>query len=821
MVNGYTQYNKNMKQFYCLVILLLTFSCFSQKSSIINGTIISVDNKPIPGVTVLIIHETKLETIKAALSDGDGKFESEINTVNSFRLWIKHLGYEDYLSEVYTISGESIVIPKITLKATNQVLNEVTITKQKPFIVQKIDRIVVTPDALITNAGSTALEVLEKAPAVNVDMNGNISIRGKSGVQVFIDDKPSYLSAADLASYLRSIPSSSIDVIEIMVNPPARYDAAGNAGIINIKLKKNRAKGFNGGINLSYGQGRYMRTNNSINFNYRIQNWNFFSNLGINNNQSYQDLTIKREYFTPTGERSSVFTQNSFITPNSSGNSLRLGTDFYATKKTTLGIVLSGFINPSTRNTFNNATIQDQNLQVVSLVEASNPMKTQFNNGSVNLNLSHKVNDKGEELAVNVDNIVYDSKVSQSLQNNTYTPERVLTGSSLLDSRLPSDVKIMAAKVDYLGVKVKGATVDFGTKTSYVKTNNLADFSDVNNGVSTPNYEFSNDFTYRERIHAVYANCSKEYKKVSLEIGLRLEQTNVKGYQAGNPIVADSTFNIKYTNLFPTFYFQYRVDSLQNNVIGLSLGRRIDRPNYKDLNPFTYPMDRFTFYGGNPFLKPTFSYNADLSHTYKQYLTTTLSYSYIDNIINETNEQRGNIYYSRPGNFDKQISYGISVNGTFVLKKWWTLQCYVAGMNNRFESRVYSQNLDDSKWYWVFMPTNQFVINKKWTAELSGQYQTKLLSGQFLISPIGSVRAGIATRILKDKGSLKLNVSDVFYTNQIQGQIRNIQNATASWYSFLDSRVVTISFSYRFSKGENLRVRQSGSSETEQKRVKA
>ena len=279
-------------------------------------------------------------------------------------------------------------------------------------------------------------------------------------------------------------------------------------------------------------------------------------------------------------------------------------------------------------------------------------------------------------------------------------------------------------------------------------------------------------------------------------------------------------FTKRYASLFPTFFIQYRADSLQNHVVGLSLGRRIDRPNYKDMNPFTYPMDNYTFYGGNPFLEPTFSYNADLNYTFKKNYTLGFNYSYIDNLISETNEQRNGIYYSRPGNFDRQISYGFTFNSSTNITKWWTFQLYTELMHNAFKSNVYTEKLDDSKWNWFVMPTNQFTISKKWSAELAGQYQTSILSGQFLISPIGSIRAGISTKILKDQGTLKLNVSDLFYTNQVEGEIRNIQNAKAGWFSYMDSRVVTLSFSYRFSKGNNLKIRQSGGSETEQSRVK-
>lgn len=791
----------------------------AQTNGSISGSISTTESNT-EQITVALIKETSDEIIKVTFTKNDGTFEFENIKPTKLRISISHIGFENYISGVISYDGMVLVIPTIPLTKKTANIEEISIVSKKQFISQKADKIVVNPNALISNAGLTAFEVLEKSPSVSIDFNNAISIRGKNGVLVLINDKPTYLSSDELTTYLKSIPASDIDFLEIMSNPPAKYDASGNAGIINIKLKKNIAKGFNGGVNVSYGQGRFMRTNNSANFNYRIQKWNFFTNASVGQNNSYQDLTIKRTYFTPTNEVSSVFTQNSYITPKNKTNSLKIGTDFYATKKTTLGMVWSGFYNPSERLTNNTATILDQNGQLINRIESQNPMDIDFKNGSFNVNMSHKLNDTGEEIQVNLDQIDYSSDITQSLTNKTLGPNGNVMQTTLLESNLPSQINIKAAKVDYSGITISKGKFDLGIKTSVVKTQNIADFSDNINGTRTPNYQFSNDFTYRENINAFYTNYAREIGKFSLQAGLRIENTNIKGYQAGNPVVKDSTFNIKYTNFFPTLYVQYSLDSLQNHVIGLSLGRRIERPNYKDLNPFTYPIDSYTFYGGNPYIQPTFSYNADVSHTYKKYLTTTLMYSLTKNLISETNEQRGTIYYSRPGNFAKQIEYGISVNSTINIKKWWTLQVYSSFLNNVFESNVYTETLNDSKWYWVFMPTNQFQISKKWSAEFSGQYQSKVLSGQFLISPVGSVRLGLATKIFKDKGALKLNISDAFYTNQIEGQIQNIANAKASWFSTFDSRVATISFSYRFSKGETLKVRQSGSSESEQKRVK-
>lgn len=807
-----------------LILSVLLFAIHSNGQNFIDikGEIVNDRNEKLFGVTVFLVAADNEQTIKAAFTDNEGKFEFNQVKVTSFRISIQGMGYMKKISQIFTAgTSTEVILPTILIEEQVEALNEVVVTSQKSFVAQKADRIIVDPNALITNAGLSAFEVLEKAPSVTIGFNNSIAIRGKNGVMVLINNKPTNLTVDDLVSYLKAIPASEIERIEIMNNPPAMYDAAGNAGIINIILKKNSVKGTNGSVNVSYGQGKYERKNTSFNLNYRIEKWNFFTSLNSGQNKSFQDLTITRNYFTPSRDLSSVFTQNSYITPNSKNNSFKIGTDFYATSKTTFGIVWNGFSNPSQRNTSNTATVLDGDSQLVNTISSENPMEVDFKNSSFNLNMNHKLKESGQEIAVNLDNISYDSKVAQNLMNQTFNATNQLVDSSQLVSKLPSDIKIKTANIDYTGIQFKGGKLDLGVKSSFVRTRNVANFEDVIDGVRSPNYDFSNDFSYKENINATYVNYAKEFTKFSIQLGLRLENTNIKGYQAGNPVVADSTFHIKYTNLFPTLYVQYKLDTIQKHVVGLSMGRRINRPNYKDLNPFTYPIDRFTFYGGNPYIKPTFSYNVDVSHTFKNYFTTTLMYSYTNDVISETNEQRGTIYYSRPGNFDTEISYGISVNGVFKIKKWWTLNLYTSYLNAIYKSEVYTEKLNDSNWNWVIMPTNQFVINDTWSAELSGQYQNGLLSGQFFISPVGSVRAGISKKILKDKGVIKLNASDVFYTNQIEGQIRNIANANASWYSLFDSRVVTFTFSYRFSKGENLKVRQTGASQEEQKRVKS
>ena len=786
----------------------------------IRGEVRGWTAEAIPVVNLLAAPDSAI--VKATLCDTAGWFEFENIREGTYLASVSHMGYQTYVSGQISVAADAttVSLPPIQLLPSETGLEEVQIVARKPFVQRRIDRVVVNPDALIGNAGTSSLDVLAKAPGVLVDNNGNISLKGKPGVVVFIDNKPTYMAAAELSNYLRSLPSGAMESIEIMTNPPAGYDAAGNAGIINIKLKKNLQKGFNGGINLSYGQGKYWRSNNSVNFNYRINKLNFFCNIGLSQHNSYQDLTINRHYYKPDGSYSSGFAQNSYIKQESGGRTARVGMDYYLSGKSTLGAVIAGFINPSASSVTNTASVSDQNNSIVSRIAANSTADKEWRNGSVNLNYTYKIDSKGRELSANADYISYASRHDQQLVNSIYTPDNVSIGQTILTSTLPASITIKTLKADYAHPLAHDDKIDAGFKSSFVSTDNTASFFDVADGVATPNDEFSNRFQYQENINAGYLNYARNWAKFSVQLGLRVENTNMKGHQPGSSHTKDSSFTRSYTSLFPTVYLAYRADSLQRHQFGFSFGRRIDRPNYQDLNPFTYPLDRYTYYGGNPYLQPTFSYNFELSHTYKNFLTTTLEYSIADNLIQETNEQRGTIFYSRPGNFGRQTVYGISVNGTFQLTKWWTLLLYSECKNIAFRSVIYGQDLNERKWYWYIGPTQQFVISSKLSAELAASYQTRVLVGQFLTIPVGQLSAGAAYKILKDKGTVRLNVSDIFYTNQPGGDIRNIAYSKANWLSYLDSRVTTLSFSYRFNKGKSLNARRSGGSETEKGRVK-
>ena len=808
-----------MNRILSIITIFISSNLFAQQS-VITGTVNAEGE--VSGAIVTLLKSTDSSVVKTTLCETNGNYTLSNLKAGSYLLSISHVGYIQFFTKTFSLGvGQQLQFEKISLLANSKELKEITVTAKKQFIERKIDRLVLNPDAIIGNAGGNALEVLEKAPGIQVDVNGNISFKGKQGVMVFVDDKPTYMAALDLANYLRSLPAGSIEIVELMSNPPAKYDAAGNSGIINIRLKKNTLKGFNGSLSVSYGQGRYHRTNNSFNINYRLNKINYYANLSWNQNHSYQDLTINRKYFTPSGLYKSAFTQNSYIKREIEGLNLKLGADYYISNKSTAGLVISGFENRTFSPVQNRSTVINENNQVDSTVLATNPGDRKWKNGSINLNYTYKINKKGSEISANADYLNYQADITQQLESFNFNPANTLSSKSTLQSFLPADLNIQSFKTDYLSPLKGNAKLEAGVKFSRVKTNNTASVFDIINAISIPNYEFSNKFLYDENINAAYLNYAKEGKKLSIQTGLRIENTSIRGQQLGNPVIKDSSFVRNYSNLFPTVYLQYKFDSLQKNQMTFSMGRRINRPNYQDLNPFSYPLDRFTYYGGNPFLQPTLAYYAELSHTFDNKITTSIDYSITDNVIMETNEQRGNIYYSRPGNFSKEVSYGLNVNANLQPAKWLTLILYTELRNVAYRSVIYGQNLDEKRFYWYVGPTSQFTITKNLSAELAYTYQSSVLVAQFLTIPVWQMRAGLSQKIMKGKGSLRLNVNDMFFTNKPGGDIRNIANATANWRSILDSRVTNIAFSYRFAKGKTLAARKSGASDEEKSRVKS
>jgi hypothetical protein len=808
--------------FVTISILLSWLTLAAQDTGRISGKITDSLQRSLEGVTVFLVTGENGFPVKTALSDGKGAFILDKIKYGTYRLIISMTGFrkDSSVSVVITEEKNNIDVGIIKLGDLSKSLQGVVVTSQRPPVERKIDRMVVNADQMLSAAGSTALDILERSPGVSVDNNGVISLQGRNGVLIFVDDKPTYLSGADLENYLRSLPASSIDQVEIITNPPAKYDAAGGAGVINIRLKKTLVKGFNGSLNAAYTQGVYGKTNNGFNFNYRRNKLNMFGTLSQNYATNFSDLTINRHFKNPDNSRNYDFLQNTYIKPSGLAFSAKAGADYYANEKNTFGIVFTGITRHGKRNNDNASQILNASYQLDSTIVAHNKQNTSFTNGGINLNFRRRIGQNLPEFSIDADYIHYATGNIQAFNNFTYLPDNTISSQDSLSGDLPAGINIYSVKTDYTHPLKNGWKVDAGAKSSLTKTDNVADYFLTVNNVTKPDYEKTNHFLYRETIHAAYLNSSHEDRRWSMQVGLRMEHTISDGHQLGNPVKPDSTFKRTYTSLFPTAYFNYKLDSAGSHTVTIDYGRRINRPFYQDLNPFISPLDKFTYYVGNPFLQPAYTHNVQLSYGYKNRITIGLRYSSTKNNTNETIEIVNGTYYSRPGNIGKITNISGSLQGDLPLWKWLNFGYYTEVTNIHSQTNFYTGFLNTQGTYWFVQPNLRFTFTKGWTAQIDGFYQTDVTSNQFILLERGRLNAGVSKKF-SAAFTLRATVNDILYTQINRGIINNLANTEANWRNENDTRTITIALTYRFGKTiSDLRRHDQNSAQQEQNRVR-
>jgi len=802
--------------------MAIAICSFAQTPGKITGSIKDGGNqKIIDAANISLLKAKDSSLVKLSVTDKDGNFVFDQVKDGVYLLMASSIGHAKTYSNLVSISAENPIASAgvLQLVPVNKNLKEVVVNSKKPFIERKLDKTILNVEASITNAGSTAMEVLEKAPGVSVDKDGNISLKGKQGVIIMIDGKPSYLSGQDLANFLKNLPAANLDQVEIMTNPSAKYDASGNSGIINIKTKKNKQKGFNGSVNLAYGQGIYSKTNNSVNLNYRTGKLNVFSTISANYRRGFENLDIYRRYTNADKTTKAIFEQESDRSKENYNYNAKLGLDYYASKNTTFGVVFTGYTTPNTEFGYNTSFLKNNKGDVDSIVTAKSFEKSTWKNGAINLNMRHSFDSSGREITVDVDYLQYDANKDQRFNNDSYDANWTKKYGDELKGALPSDIKIYSAKVDYTHPFKKELKLETGVKFSYVSTDNTAGYYNVVNGVDQVDYEKTNRFQYKENINAGYINLSKTVKKWGFQAGLRVENTNYEGNQFGNPQRPDSAFKRGYTSAFPTAYVSYNAS--EKNQFGFSYGRRINRPDYEDLNPFLFFLDKYTYGAGNPFLKPMYSDVFELSHTFKQVLTTTLNYSHTKDLFNETFEQKGFATIVRQGNYGLRNSVNLSVSAQLSPAKWFRTMIYGEANYQQYKGKLYGEDINIDGTTYLLNVNNQFTFKKGWSAELSGFYRSKGVEGQILIKPMGMLNAGIQKQVLKNRGSIKLTVRDITGPRKNKGNI-NFQDTEATFRQYSDNRVASISFTYRFGKPiKGLQKRKTGGAGDEQNRIKS
>lgn len=803
-----------------LLLLTICLSSIFAQAQQIEGITRDDQGKPLAGSSVILKRTKDSSVIKLGVSDAAGKYAFKEIPAGNYFVNISHVGYSPINTPAFEVSGEGITnAPATHLVRAASDLKEVVVTSRRPVVEVKADKIVLNVEGSVNAVGQDALELLRKSPGVLVDKDNNLSVSGKNGVQVYIDGRPTPLSGTDLAEYLKTIQSSSIESIEIISNPSAKYDAAGNAGIINIRLKKNKSFGTNGTINAGYNVGIYSKYTAGIALNHRNKNINVFGNYSYNDNPFQFHMALYRR------QLDTLFDQHAVSKTTTHSHNVKAGMDYFINKRSTLGFIVSGsYADPGTQSTSSTPISYIPTGDLYRTLSANNSSKGRRDN--TNFNINYRFADtSGHELNIDADHGIY-RITNDQLQPNiyTYTKDPSKKDSIIYNMLSPSRINIYSLKSDYEQNFAKGR-LGLGFKVSYVTSANNFEQFNLHQGIREKDTLHSNDFDYKENVNAVYANYNRTAKGWVFQAGLRVENTNSKGTSMGftgasnNFSPYDSVFKRNYTDFFPSGAITYNKNPMKQWTLNYS--RRIDRPAYQDLNPFEFKLDEYTFQKGNTQLRPQYTNSVGLTYMYKYTLTTTLNYSHVKDVFTmlvDTTELSKSFITKK--NLATQDITSLNISYPFQYK-WYSL---FANVNTYYS--IYKANFGVGRTVNVnVFATNIYAqqtarIGKGWTGEVSGFFTSpSLWQGTFKTKSMWSVDAGLSKTVLNGNGTIKAAVSDIFATlhwsstSEFAGQFLRASGG-------FESRQFKLNFTYRFGNTQVKAARQRKTGdEDESKRV--
>ncbi|MEO6524943.1 MAG: outer membrane beta-barrel family protein [Mucilaginibacter sp.] len=783
----------------------------------ISGSVLDEKGNTMPFATIGLLKAKDSSLVKGAITTENGSYKFERVNQGSYIVRVNVMGYTKTNSKPINVNADAtdIKVPVIKLSSSSKALKEVNITSNKPLIERKFDRTIMNVENSVLAAGNSALEILERAPGVTIDKDDNISLKGKQGVTVMLDGKLTYLSSAQLATLLRSTDGNTIQSIEIITNPSAKYDASGNSGIINIKLKKNKMAGTNGSLSLSGGLGTYFKSSESLSLNHKDGKVNIFGSYSHGNRERANNFQLNR--LVDSATKTTYFTQHTFMGQKPYNNNYRFGIDYDITKKNTIGFLVNGYFNGEHNYNDNNTLIGDQPNVIQSHQYTYSQVDQSYTNFALNLNDKYQIDTAGQELSFDIDYSKFNNNNNAHYDTYFYTPAGVQQfPPAFIRNQSPSTITINTEKLDYAYPLTKTLKLEAGFKTSNVKTDNDLQAQLLKSGTWINDTSRTNRFVYNEQIIAGYFNLAKEFKKTSVQVGLRTEHTTSNGdliSRNGVPVIR------KYLDLFPSLFINQTLSP--KNEVSFSYSRRIDRPGYDDLNPFVFYLDQYTYSQGNPFLNPQYTHSFEFNYTYNKAINVTLSYSHTSDAITEiilTDTLAKSTHQTRL-NLQSQNAYNINVYAPYTISKWWNGNVSLITYYINFKSNdLAGGNLDDGKAAFQLKTTQTFLLSKTFKAEVATNYQSPQTYGIYKIEQRYSADAGLSKSFMEKKLNIKFSVSDVFNTNRNRLSSR-YQSVNFDLNQKNESRVGRLTLTYNFGNAK-IKMRQHSTNSDEKNRVK-
>lgn len=808
-----------MKTIYFFLAFILVFITRSQAQQLngnIQGRIVDEQKKPVHSVTVTLKGSKDSSVYKTTQTGKDGLFAFSNIISGVYYLEISAVGFKNIIKRDLVIldSMPRLLIGDLEITLSSKTLSEVTVTSRPPVIERKLDRVTINVENSILNAGTSVLEALAKIPGVKVSSDGSISLNGKSGVNILIDGKPSYLSGEDMASLLQGMPSSDLQKIEIMTNPPAKYDAAGNRGVINIIKKKNKKSGFNGTVNGGIGWAKYGRYNAGVNLNYKNRYVNVSLNLSYLNTKSYYTRRITSDIFNSNNSLASQQLTFNRYTDASKSYTPSVGIDFYLSQNNTLSLTASGGIRTPNNQIVSYLDTKDENKKQMSSIDFRNYFKDQPKYYNWNLHWEHKFDTTRKELTVDLDNSNYDNNMQQSMYNDLYNAD----GAFLKDSNVyvyqNRALNIYAARADYSQPLKGNARFECGLKSSYVTTKNNDRYFYEVAGLQAFDSTRSSFSTMGENINALYVNFLKEYKRLSFQTGLRAEHTNGRATQFGNEIRQN------YISLFPTLFVDYNID--KNSKLNLKASKRIQRVSYSQLNPFRSPKSSVNFFQGNPNLKPQISINGELTYSYKSSFHVTLSsilckrymatLAFLDeNKITTTRT---------PYNIDASHYYGLEIGYSKNVRRWWYTNNSLIMSQESYKGNVKDLAISNKGMLsYTVNVDNNFFLSKMLALECDLTYESANRGVVNYNKDCFIMNMGAKYSVFNKRGSITLNFNNIFQSDK-RYSTDTYNGLIQYWDMVFYTRAIRLNFTYRFGKEKATKIKSNSAASDERERTR-
>jgi iron complex outermembrane recepter protein len=777
-----------MQKLFFTLVLFITFQTAHAQN--LTGQLQNSNKQAIAKAAITLWNTADSSIVSITQVDENGKFIVENIKNGNYWILTSAMGYAADTIKNITMNNTNLALPTIVLQKGTKKITGVTVLSKKPYIEVKADKTVINVESSINATGSNALEILAKSPGVIVDKDDNISLKGKSGVMVYIDGKQTYLDNASVAAMLKNTQSTNIEAIEIIANPGAKYDAEGNAGVINIRLKKNKKLGTNGSIGLGANYGYTPKGNTNFTLNNNNRKTNVFLMYGNNFGKREGFIQFKRILGGQEYNQKSVTIDNDF------DNTYKAAIDYNLNTKNTIGVMVNGGYSKENFTNTSNTFIGNTGQSATSTLYATNDIIGVRNN--LNGNVNYKFADtNGTTLNIDLDAGRF-RRPSNSYQPNEYRDLNLnIINQLIYRTSAPIEIDILTAKADYECKAFKGK-LGFGVKTSYVVTENTFDFYNVVNNIETKDLDKSNTFKYTENVNAAYANYNREFNtKWSTQLGLRAEQTNSNGQLTSIQASNNDTVARNYINLFPSAGLTYNVNA--KHTLGLTYSRRIERPSYQDLNPFEFKLDELTYQKGNAFLRPQYANSVELTHTFMQFLTTGLSYSRITDVYAQiTDTADGNRAFITQKNLANSDVFGLNISAPMPIKKWWFAFANL-GLNYTHNRANFNGNIIDIQFPSMsFYAENNFTLPKGYTASVSGFYAMPgYWGGTFKTSPIGNLDLGIQKSFFNKKLNAKLSFTDLFWSQRWHG-VSDFAGLYLDARGGNETRQVRLNLTYRF-----------------------